>query len=129
MSVGKASVQLVAFSTVVAFAGVGLAGAPAHAQPQPKPGPAAVAAAAGTVAAQTRGDIVGRRGVPVMNVTVSKSGRLVSALVFWNQAMIARAGHRDRFNVRLVAFGAGGAANRLCSTSALPASIPQRSSR
>ena len=58
---------------------------------------------------QTRGDVVGRRGVPVINATVSASGRSVSALVYWNQAMIARPGNRDRFNIRLVSFGAAGA--------------------
>jgi hypothetical protein len=55
-----------------------------------------------------RGDIVGRiRGVPVRKVTVSKSGRLVTAKVFWNQGLIKRKGNRDRFNVRVVAFPAG----------------------
>lgn len=58
---------------------------------------------------EPRADVVVRQGVPVRNVTVAKRGRLVSARVFWNQAMIARKGHRDRFDVRLVAFGAAGA--------------------
>ncbi len=56
------------------------------------------------------GDVFRRHGVPVRHVYVSNSGRRVSAKVLWNQRMIARLGHRDRFNVRLVAFGAGGAA-------------------
>ncbi len=58
--------------------------------------------------ADARGDVVVVRGVPVTKVSVSGNGRVVSARVLWNQAMIARKGQRDRFNIRLVAFPAGG---------------------
>ncbi|MEI6621126.1 MAG: InlB B-repeat-containing protein [Actinomycetes bacterium] len=71
-----------------------------------EPSPPSTSATIGP--AQTRGDVVGRRGVPVTNVTVSNRSAVVTARVFWNQAMIALPGHRDRFNVRLVSFGAAG---------------------
>jgi uncharacterized repeat protein (TIGR02543 family) len=65
--------------------------------------------------------------VPVINATVSRSGGSVSALVYWNQAMIARPGKRDRFNIRLVSFGAAGASAASVlfssSTSKRPAAI------
>ncbi len=86
--------------------------------PQPNtiistPGPtlgAPSAGAPGAAPATARGDVVVVRGVPVTKVKVAKNGRTVSARVLWNQAMIARKGkgHRDRFNIRLVAFPTGG---------------------
>lgn len=121
-------VSMLAVAAVLAVAGAGLSAVPAAGQPQPdttaaqvSPAvePAAPAASASRAAAAApapasadlRGAIVSRRGVPVRNVTVSSNGAAVTATVYWNQQMIARKGNRDRFNVRLAAFGAGGAGN------------------
>ncbi|MEI6623957.1 MAG: hypothetical protein WCP28_18850 [Actinomycetes bacterium] len=83
----------------------GLVATPVHGQPEPAPD---ASAQASTVPVQTRGDVISHRGVPVIGATFSDRGRLVTARIYWNQQMIARSGHRDRFNVRLVAFGADG---------------------
>ena len=117
-------------ASVLALAGAGFVAAPAQGADAIAP-PAAVSArpalpvdssapvtstspsaAVPTPAPVTgRGDIVYRRGVPVRDVSVSGNGAVVSATVFWNQQMIARKGNRDRFNVRLAAFGSAGAAS------------------
>ncbi len=118
---------MLAVAAVVAVAGAGLSAVPAAGQPAPDtiaaqvspvtesataaPSASPTVAVPAPAAVAQRGDIVYRQGVPVRRVKVSTSGRLVSAKVLWNQKMIARKGHRDRFNVRLVAFGEAGAAS------------------
>lgn len=97
---------------VVVVLGAGLLVAPVHAQPQPQhQRVAASVTAVGTASpVPVRGDVVGQRGLKVRDVTVGNSGQLVTARVFWNQRMIARKGHNDRFNIRLLAFPAGAGA-------------------
>ncbi len=120
---GKSAVlaRMVAVCAVTALAGGALVVAPANAVT-----PAAPALSVATPAAvrgdvvTTRGEVVFVRGVRVRGVMVSKNGRVVSARVLWNQAMIARRGDRDRFSVRLAATPKG---------SAVPVVLSSRSTR
>ncbi len=101
--------KLISVCAGVAVAGVGLVSVPAQAQPVPIR-PATDSASPRFVGADARAGVVVVRGVPVTKASVSGNGRVVTARVLWNQAMIARKGQRDRFNIRLVAFPAGGRA-------------------
>ncbi len=110
--------RLVALWLVAVVVGGGLVTTPARADTPPVPSPVATSDTAPAVVAQVspvspRGDVVNVRGVPVRGVRVSKNGRVVSARVLWNQAMIALPGHRDRFNIRLVAFPVGNGADAI----------------
>lgn len=110
-------VRVVTLAAVTALANAGLVGAPmVHATAQ-STAPLLAAPTAMSPSAAIRGAGVSRRGVPVRDVRLSDDARTVSATVVWNQALIARKGNRDRFNIRLVAFGSAGAASPIVLTS------------
>ncbi|MDZ7578670.1 MAG: hypothetical protein U0904_10935, partial [Candidatus Nanopelagicales bacterium] len=104
---GCRSRRVVAFGAVMGVTAAGFVASPARASGQlASPGAVGVGVSVEVVG---RGEVAARPGVPVRKARVSRNGRRVTANVYWNQEMIKRKGHRDRFNVRLVALGLGAA--------------------
>lgn len=97
----RISMRLAGISAAVMVAGTGIVVGPTQASSGEPVLPAV--AAATSAAPVTHRKNVRVRGVRVSGVTVSSNRRDVRAQVSWNRAMMARPGHHDRFNVRLVA--------------------------
>jgi hypothetical protein len=123
-------IRVCALVAASALLGAGIAVAPAQADsgsgPPTESSPAVAAPATDTTppitAGSPRGDIVYSPGVPVRGVSLSKRSSLVIGRIYWNQPMISRPGRMDRFIVRLVALGSGGATFRVLSSRTPPRS-------